>query len=619
MNPFLLVAFLVTPVQISPDGDPAVTLTWLDASEVAAWSAPDTVSHARALARSFMDKNLVAGELELLLDQGATQTASRVIFQRTVAGHPVRHDQVKVVLYADGTASVEAAPRQLDLSASGVAVSAEVAGDVALALYRVGQLREVESARLSWLETGLCWEVRIKVSGDGTWHEDVLVNANTGELIAVDDLRLFCAQGGSRADGAGQVFDPNPVQTSGDHSLKDNNDSNSSVPSSEYFNVTLRDLDGTGYLTGPWCSTSPTSGRINEPSLQFFYQRKADAFEEVMCYYHIDSFQRYLQAAGQSNANRRQQRVDVNGTTVDNSWYDLGSKIITYGSGGVDDAEDADIIIHEYGHALHHDVQGSIGGSNENGAMSEGYGDYFAASFYDDALVGEWDAVSYTSGNLHFLRRVDLDLHYPNDKNGQVHHDGQIWAAFLWDMRMGLGGPVADNIIVEAMGFQSYSSKMTHGGDFILQAENLLYGGNWRPYIEWALHKRGIKPLSSVDVVLMPSDSSPTPGQAVTITLSANSYGGKSYATLVSLIPGRRHLGGSWNVDIDLGLDLLRIPATIPGMIGTLNSSGSASFTVTLPPQVEIAVPVVFQSAVLSGPTTILAISKPCALRGGPY
>ena len=67
----------------------------------------------------------------------------------------------------------------------------------------------------------------------------------------------------------------------------------------------------------------------------------------------------------------------------------------------------------------------------------------------DPACVADWDSVSYTSSTPHCLRRVDTDLHYPQDLNGRVHHDGQIWSRALWDIRSALGHEVADTIILE--------------------------------------------------------------------------------------------------------------------------------------------------------------------------
>jgi hypothetical protein len=63
--------------------------------------------------------------------------------------------------------------------------------------------------------------------------------------------------------------------------------------------------------------------------------------------------------------------------------------------------------------------------------------------------VADWDAVSYTSTVPHCLRRVDRDLRFPADLNGEVHHDGQIWSRALWDIPPALGNVHADTVILE--------------------------------------------------------------------------------------------------------------------------------------------------------------------------
>ena len=45
--------------------------------------------------------------------------------------------------------------------------------------------------------------------------------------------------------------------------------------------------------------------------------------------------------------------------------------------------------------------------------------------------------------------RVDTNLHYPADLNGEVHHDGEIWSRALWDIRQALGNVKADTIILQ--------------------------------------------------------------------------------------------------------------------------------------------------------------------------
>ncbi len=46
------------------------------------------------------------------------------------------------------------------------------------------------------------------------------------------------------------MFKVNPVQSSGDQTLVDDNDSATAVPAREYATVQLRNLDGSGYLRG---------------------------------------------------------------------------------------------------------------------------------------------------------------------------------------------------------------------------------------------------------------------------------------------------------------------------------------------------------------------------------
>ncbi|MBC8329942.1 MAG: M36 family metallopeptidase, partial [Planctomycetes bacterium] len=575
----------------------------------------DRLGRAEVLGERFLAEQGRQGSLALFRDLGWSRTADRVVFERVVAGYPVRGEVVKVVMFRDGSAIVEGAPADLSAAAPLVRVGAPAAERLALAELAGEGSVSVAGSRLAWEGDRLVWEVRARIEGDGTWHEDVLVDAASGELAGRADLRIF--HGGGRATGAGQVFDPNPVQTLDNHGLKDSNDANSAVPASEYYPVALLDLTGSGYLDGPYASTSPTSGRAYQPSLQFIYQRNPDAFEEVMCYYHVDAFQRYLQAIGQANANNRQQRMDVNGTTVDNSWYDLGTRIITYGSGGVDDAEDADIIIHEYGHALHHDVQGSIG-SGQNGAMSEGYGDYFAASFYDDALVGEWDAVSYTGGSLHYLRRVDENKYYPQHLTGWVHDDGEIWSAGLWDFRMAGGGVGATTTGAGPWGRRSPSTNGRGAASGRAPAGNRLRGGAWRPSGGGAPARRGFISLPAGTVVLSPADSTPVSGAATTLNLAAAAHGGKNFKVLASRQPGANPLGPPYNVTIHVGLDLLAISLAQPGFTGTLSGGGTASIPVTIPPSM-VQRPGAFQAGFFGasgGPPTC---AKPCALgRGTP-
>jgi hypothetical protein len=265
--------------------------------------------------------------------------------------------------------------------------------------------------------------------------------------------------------GTGQVFLPNPVAALQDQSLTDQKDANYPALEPAYQVVTLTNLDGSGYLQGDWANIrSETGAPAYSETKTFIYTRDDDRFEQVMAYYWVTEAQKYIQSLGFGSQlrpiNMESQDVRINQWGLDNSYSWDKHDILRFGKGGVDDAEDAEVILHEYGHAIQ-DSQatpfGNFGFSLEAGAIGEGFGDYFAVTVSnviaptpDPACVADWDSVSYTSREPHCLRRVDLDLHYPEDLNGRIHHDGQIWSRALWDIRNALGATTADRIILEA-------------------------------------------------------------------------------------------------------------------------------------------------------------------------
>ncbi|MBV9821731.1 MAG: bacillolysin, partial [Actinobacteria bacterium] len=86
--------------------------------------------------------------------------------------------------------------------------------------------------------------------------------------------------------GTASVFKVNPVQSSGNENLTDDNDSATAVPASEYATVQLRNLDGSGYLTGKWVTVQSATGTpAYSPTNTFVYDRSQDQFEQVMAYF----------------------------------------------------------------------------------------------------------------------------------------------------------------------------------------------------------------------------------------------------------------------------------------------------------------------------------------------
>jgi hypothetical protein len=309
--------------------------------------------------------------------------------------------------------------------------------------------------------------------------------------------------------GTGSVFVPNPVQSLGDESLTDQKDADAAVPAAAYHQVTLTNLDGSGFLHGDYATVvSETGNPAYSPTNTFSYTRHQDEFEQVMAYYWITEAQKYVHRLGFGESRRaidsRPQAVRINQLGYDNSFAtDQPKNELRFGKGGVDDAEDAEVILHEYGHALHF-AQNFSFASEQAGAISEGFADYWAvtvsqvvsqrlgvATLTPVPCVADWDSVSYTSTVPHCLRRVDTDLHYPADLNGEVHHDGQIWSRALWDIRQQLGNVKADTLILQGS-FDFPGTTMPDLANRTVAAAQQLYGASAATVVRQAFADRGI-------------------------------------------------------------------------------------------------------------------------------
>lgn len=293
----------------------------------------------------------------------------------------------------------------------------------------------------------LVWSI-VSTSDSGTSR--TLVDARTGAVHSVTTLS-------KNADGKGQVFDPNPVVTLRNESLKDHGDKDQAVLRPAYKKVTLKRLGTSGHLVGTWAKVVRAKGGLATSAARtFVYTRADDRFEQVNAYSGIDAAQAYLQKLGFRDVNNHAQKLSIDTYSGDNSFYDPSNHLITYGTGGIDDAEDLEVVWHEYGHAVQDDQVPGFGRSEQAGAMGEGFGDYLAVTMsqassngYDIPCVMDWDSTSYTSRAPHCLRRTDTGK-TTDDLAGEVHDDGEIWSNALWDINQSVGRDRANRIIIEA-------------------------------------------------------------------------------------------------------------------------------------------------------------------------
>ncbi len=297
------------------------------------------------------------------------------------------------------------------------------------------------------------------------------------------------------AQGEGRIFDPNPVVRLNGVKLKEN----SKIPDEAYVQVVLNGVAKSGKLDGPYVNTKKTVNRVTRKSLKFLFKKEDRAFKEVMVYYHIDRMQRYIQELGFPNLLNKPVGVDIDGEKDDNSYYLPDTKSLLFGTGGVDDAEDAEIIIHEYGHAIQDHIVNGFGPEGEARAMGEGFGDYLAASFFASMkhaslrpTFGSWDGYFTGTGKPRSVRRLDSKKKYPTDMEDEEHEDGEIWSACLWQIRSAMGAKPADKLIIAHHYLLTPKSTFQDAAKALITTDKKLNKGANEKTIRDIFIKRGI-------------------------------------------------------------------------------------------------------------------------------
>lgn len=369
---------------------------------------------------------------------------------------------------------------------------------------RLATLRETERLWFPRKEQLVpAWKVRLtREAPREEWL--VYLDARTGvKLSRYNNLAEATA-------GRGLVFDPNPVTALGDHQLLvAPNKRVRRPPPVAYREVSLPGLDSSGTLSGEKVTTAGTRSRVRSTTGTFLLRSHQRGFEEVMVYYHVDAALRYLEALGYRGTRsifRQPVHANVTGTRDDNSWYSPVDRSLTFGTGDIDDAEDAETILHELGHAIQDAICPDFGQSPQAAAMGEGFGDYFAASFFESRkparyrdTVMSWDGLLLGLGDRSdppSLRRLDGTRSFKDfDEAGDEHDNGTIWSAPLWEIRTALGRQVADTLIIESHFQLDGFTTFARGARAIIDADRNLYASRHRTVLTRIFRRRKIGPL----------------------------------------------------------------------------------------------------------------------------
>ena len=294
--------------------------------------------------------------------------------------------------------------------------------------------------------THLVWRVTATMhDGSGDW--EILIDAHDGTVLRSQDKS-------ADVDGTGMIWTPDPLsytRSAYGGGYVDGNNADTPELTAARVPVTFENItfDGTNYtLVGPYavCAEleTPTDAACPvQASPDFSVTRNAMTFDAGMVYFHMSQYLKYLNVTlGIPAAPRNHpggMKFDAHGFQgADNSHYLSGTETITFGQGGVDDAQDADVIIHELGHGIHDFI--TNGHLSQTEGLSEGVGDYNAGAYSRDFpnqwtpadaayfWVYNWDGHSSQTWPGRILN-YQLNHTYAQARNQEIHTAGQYWSS----------------------------------------------------------------------------------------------------------------------------------------------------------------------------------------------
>jgi hypothetical protein len=337
---------------------------------------------------------------------------------------------------------------------------------------------------------------RVNITTDdpaGDW--EIFVDAETGTILHIED-RFVMHTASQGHTGSGYAYVPDPLSASrhryNDPGFVDGNDADTDSLTRYRSPVQLDSLtyeDGLYKLQGPYCTVTEIEAPYDPPFYGsptvdgFQYTRSQPGFEAVNVYYHVTTAFRHLLNLGFESPTLRQIRLDPHGFQgQDNSHFSPSGNWISWGTEGVDDAEDATAIWHEYAHAIQYNFVPTWEGG-ESAALGEGFADYWAASYARS--VGRWtpadDQYNWVFGwdghNPYWLGRIVNDKRTYPFGTLPIHSAGQIWSSTLMGIWGELGREVTDRLVIKSLFYLGSGTTGPDQAQALLQADRDLYGG----------------------------------------------------------------------------------------------------------------------------------------------
>ena len=328
-----------------------------------------------------------------------------------------------------------------------------------------------------------------------------IISDETGNILFERDLKFYYTNDDTLVKA--MVFLPDPLTSAGviygqNGTYKHFNDSDYALLNDQrvqvYFPATLR--GDTFYLENKYCilqnipETNTTFGWANINPLKsiipdFSFTRKQNGFKEAMVMYHIYNTQKYIQSIGFNNIVNYQLRVDAQRWShYDNSgFWPYSDTTLSFGLGGVPDAEDADVVVHEYTHAISYSINPSGNMSNERRSIEEGICDANATNYSRFYSPFNWRYCynfdggnpSVSGSNELWGGRTTNSTKIYLDKVGDWYGDCEIWSSTINDMSACMGRDTTLKLLFTSLYSYTPNTTMPDAANLFLQADSIIY------------------------------------------------------------------------------------------------------------------------------------------------
>lgn len=314
----------------------------------------------------------------------------------------------------------------------------------------------------------------------------------SGKLIYETDQRLYFSNDDTIVGG--KVFQPDPITpyglTYGQGGILHYNDSDYAAINNKSVDVTFAAtlLNDTFYLENKYARVAdlfaPYYGRATSKTPSFDFTRKTNAFKEVMCLFHISNLQNYLESIGLDSLVPYAIKVDAHGSFADLSAFNFTpDTFLTFGLGGIPDAEDADVIIHEYTHAISFTAAPSGVVGIQRRALEEANCDVMAATYskvnatHNWRYIFNWDGPNpVIAGQFPFWsgRNANSSKKY-SDTTNNFYTDSEIWSSCILDIAEELDRETLLKLLIASMHAYTPNTNMAQAAQLFMDADSILF------------------------------------------------------------------------------------------------------------------------------------------------